>query len=140
MDDLDSNVSLQSISSVIGHDTTIEQPKYFDRKRRLLAAEQQISGSENDVLVTKKASPHKKACLDDIVDSLNQKAQAERDEEDEQENIDNDEHKKKQEPNDDDEEIVVQTNNNVVSPSIATEREDEYIDVDDAKPHVDDDH
>jgi len=56
----------------------VEQPKYFDRKRRLLAAEQQISPSEVDTLITKKCSPHKKACLDDIVDSLKQKAQAEK--------------------------------------------------------------
>ncbi|CAF1073397.1 unnamed protein product [Adineta steineri] len=120
-DDLDSNVSSQSVSSsLVAHETTNEQPKYFDRKRRLLAAEQQISTSETDTLVIKKSSPHKKACLDDIVDTLNQKAQAEKYDEDEQdENIIN-ELEIKQEQNDDDddddeeeeEELLDETNNN----------------------------
>ncbi|CAF3116909.1 unnamed protein product [Rotaria sp. Silwood2] len=151
-DDLDSNVSLHSTSSIVAHDTTIEQPKYFDRKRRLLAAEQQISTSENDTLIIKKSSPHKKACLDDIVDSLNQKAQAERDEEDEPEEGEIEDHQLKQEQNnnnnnnnnnnDDDEELVVETNHNLTPPSTTTEREDEDedIDIDDAKLTVDDDH
>ncbi|CAF3727740.1 unnamed protein product [Rotaria socialis] len=143
-DDLDSNVSLHSASSIVVHDTTIEQPKYFDRKRRLLAAEQQISTSELDALVTKKSSPHKKACLDDIVDSLNQKAQAERDEVDETEEGEIEEHQIKHEQNDDDEDIVAGTNHNLTPPSTTTtEREDEDeedIDIDDAKLTVDDDH
>jgi len=143
-DDLDSNVSSHSTSSVVAHETTIEQPKYFDRKRRLLAAEQQISPPEIDTLITKKCSPHKKACLDDIVDSLNQKAQAEKDEENEQEEEEEGEFEAiqiKQEENDD-EEIVVGTNNNLTPPSTTTEREDEDedIDIDDVKLTVDDDH
>jgi hypothetical protein len=80
LDDLESNIS----SSSIPHETIInDQPKYFDRKRRLLAAEQTIPSSENDILITKKSSPYKKPCLDEIVDSLNQKAQAEQEENDE---------------------------------------------------------
>lgn len=139
-DDLDSNVSLHSTSSIAAHDTTIEQPKYFDRKRRLLAAEQQMSTSETETLITKKNSPHKKACLDDIVDSLNQKAQAERDEEAETEEGEIEEPQIKQEHNDDDEEIIVGTNN-LTPPSTTTEREDEDedIDIDDVKRTIDDD-
>lgn len=69
-DDLESNISLSSTT------TANEQPKYYDRKRRLLAAEQTISNGE-----TKKFHSYKKACLDRIVDSLNQKAaQAEQEE------------------------------------------------------------
>jgi hypothetical protein len=141
-DDLDSNVSLHSTSSIVAHDTTIEQPKYFDRKRRLLAAEQQISTSESDPIITKKSSPYKKACLDEIVDSLNQKAQAERDEEDEPEEGEIEEHQMKQEQNDDDDEIVIGQNNHFTPPSTTTEREDddEDIDIDDVKPATDDDH
>lgn len=147
-DDLESNVSSHSTSSVTAHETTIEQPKYFDRKRRLLAAEQQISPSENETLNTKKNSPHKKTCLDDIVDSLNQKAQAEREEEDEQDEIEV--HLIKQEQMDDenengDEDIPVQTNKDSTSPSTTTtttpipskEREDndddEDVDIDDTR-------
>jgi hypothetical protein len=127
---------LHSTSSLVAHETTIEQPKYFDRKRRLLAAEQQMSTLEIDTLLPKKSSPHKKVCLDDIVDSLNQKAQAERDEEDEQEEGEIEEHQIKQEQNNDEEEIVVTLN----PPSTTTEREDEDIDIDDVKPTVTDDH
>jgi hypothetical protein len=138
---LDSNVSSHSTSSIVAHETTIEQPKYFDRKRRLLAAEQQISPPDIDTLTGKKSSPHKKACLDEIVDSLNQKAQAERDEEDEQEEGEI-EIKEEQV---DEEEIVVETNKNLTPPSTTTttterEDEDEDIDIDDAKLTVDDDH
>jgi hypothetical protein len=144
-DDLDSNVSSQSTSSVVAHETTIEQPKYFDRKRRLLAAEQQISPPEIDLLTTRKCSPQKKACLDEIVDSLNQKAQAEREEEDEQEEGEIEIHQIKQEQNEVDEEveIIVETNNNLTPPSTTTterENEDEDIDIDDAKLTVDVDH
>jgi hypothetical protein len=142
-DDLDSNVSSHSTSSVVAHETTIEQPKYFDRKRRLLAAEQQISPLEADLLTTKKCSPQKKACLDDIVDSLNQKAQAERVEEDEQQEegeIENHQIKPEQNNIDEQEEIVVETNHHLTPPSTTTEREDEDIDIDDAKLTVDVDH
>jgi hypothetical protein len=138
-DDLDSNVSLHSTSSLVAHETTIEQPKYFDRKRRLLAAEQQLSTAELDTLLPKKSSPHKKACLDDIVDSLNQKAQAEREEDDEQEKGEIEEHQIKQEQNDDEDEIILTMN----PPSTTTterEDEDEDIDIDDPKPTNTDDH
>jgi hypothetical protein len=110
---LESNVS----SSSITHETTVnDQPKYFDRKRRLLAAEQTIPLSESEILFTKKSSPYKKPCLDEIVDSLNQKAQAEQEENDEVV-IKNDE----EDP----------TNNNSTPPS--TEREDEDIDIENEK-------
>jgi hypothetical protein len=139
LDDLESNVSSHSISSSsVAHETTMnDQPKYFDRKRRLLAAEQQMSTSETEILITKKSSPYKKACLDEIVDSLNQKAQAEQ-----EENGEIDEHViKLEENNDDEEELVITTNNNLTPPSTTTEREDEDedIDIDDGKL-ADDEH
>ncbi|UJR34176.1 hypothetical protein I4U23_021583 [Adineta vaga] len=136
-DDMDSNVSSHSTSSLIAHETTIEQPKYFDRKRRLLAAEQQISTLDNDGSLSKKSSPHKKACLDDIVDTLNQKAQAEREEDDEQVEEEEiiDEQQIKQEVNDD-EEMIIETDPQT---STSTEREDdEDIDVEDTKLTIDD--
>jgi hypothetical protein len=119
------------------HDTTMnDQPKYFDRKRRLLAAEQQIPTSETEILITKKSSPYKKACLDEIVDSLNQKAQAEQ-----EENGEIDEHVIKQGENNDEEEIIITANNDLTPPSTTTEREDEDedIDIDDGKL-ADDEH
>jgi len=137
LDDLESNVSSHSISSSIAHDTTMnDQPKYFDRKRRLLAAEQQIPTSETEILITKKSSPYKKACLDEIVDSLNQKAQAEQ-----EENGEKDEHVIKQGENNDEEEIIITANNDLTPPSTTTEREDEDedIDIDDGKL-ADDEH
>ena len=154
----------------MAHETTIEQPKYFDRKRRLLAAEQQISPPEIDTLNMKKNSPHKKACLDEIVDSLNQKAQAEREDDDEQEqpqqrreeeDDDDDEGseievrliKQEQLNNEDengDENLPVETSKDVTSPLAITpiptteqeehEDDDEDVDIDDAKLTVDDDH
>ena len=145
-DDLDSNVSSHSVSSTVTHEITNEQPKYFDRKRRLLAAEQEISPTENDTSLPKKCSPHKKACLDEIVDSLNQKAQAEKDEEVEQEEGEMEVRLVREEKNEEDdesvhndeeeeEEIVIETNNNLTPPSTTTEREDEDedIDIDDVK-------
>ncbi len=107
LDDVESNVSSHSLSSSIAHETTMhDQPKYFDRKRRLLAAEQQMSTSENELSMTKKGNSYKKACLDEIVDSLNQKAQAGQEE-----------------------------NNDLPAPSSTTEKEDEdeHIDIDDQK-------
>ena len=78
-DDLESNLSSSSMTQeTIGHD----QEKYFHRKRRLLAAEQTISLPENDYPLMKKCNSSKKSCLDQIVDSLNQKAQAEQDDDD----------------------------------------------------------
>lgn len=66
-------------SSSLLHDSSMgDQGKYFHRKRRLLAAEQTISLGENDISMMKKSNSSKKPCLDQIVDSLNQKAQAER--------------------------------------------------------------
>jgi hypothetical protein len=129
LDDLESNISSQSISSSVAHEIiSNDPPKYFDRKRRLLAAEQQISTSETEILITKKSNPYKKACLDEIVDSLNQKAQAEQ-----EENSEIDEHVIKVE--EEEEEKVITTNNNLTPPSTTTEREDEdeYIDIDDGK-------
>ncbi len=129
LDDLESNISSQSISSSVAHEIiSNDPPKYFDRKRRLLAAEQQISTSETEILITKKSNPYKKACLDEIVDSLNQKAQAEQ-----EENSEIDEHVIKVE--EEEEEKVITTNNNLTPPSTTTETEDEdeYIDIDDGK-------
>ncbi|CAF0738114.1 unnamed protein product [Adineta steineri] len=127
LDDLESNISSNSTSSLIAHETVgNDQRKYFDRKRRLLAAEQQISIPETEILLTKKSISFKKACLDEIVDSLNQKAQAER-----------------EENNDDDEEIIKTTKNTLTSPSTTIEREEEDdeedIDIDDGKV-VENDH
>lgn len=55
LDDLQSNISLHSVSSSsILHETILnDQPKYFDRKRRLLAGEQQISTSETEISLKK---------------------------------------------------------------------------------------
>ena len=132
-----------------------EQPKYFDRKRRLLAAEQHLSASETDPLGAKKNSPHKKACLDDIVDSLNQKAQAERDEDLDQHEGESEEQlqgaieecEMKQEKADvEKQDCTVATDNNATPTFTAQtmEREDEdneeEIDVDDAKSIRDDHH
>jgi hypothetical protein len=119
LDDLESNVSSHE-------STTNDQPKYFDRKRRLLAAEKQIPTSETDILITKKSSPYKKACLDEIVDSLNQKAQAEQEENEEEENGEIDEHVMKQEENNDEEKIVITS-------QTERENEDEDINIDDGK-------
>ncbi|CAF1652271.1 unnamed protein product, partial [Adineta ricciae] len=116
LDDLESTISSNSASSMMTQETTInDQRKYFDRKRRLLAAEQQIPILEADMLMAKKSGVYKKACLDEIVDSLNQKAQAER-EENHNTNSDDDE-------------------KNFRSPSTTNEREDEdeEIDIDDGK-------
>jgi hypothetical protein len=139
LDDLESNLSSHSISSSIAHETILnDQPKYFDRKRRLLAAEQQIPISETEILITKKFNSYKKACLDQIVDSLNQKAQAEQ-----EENGEIDEHVIRTEENrDNEEEIVIKTNNNLTPPSTTTEKEneDEDIDIDHAKLADDDEH
>ena len=134
---MESNVSSHSISSSITHETiTNDQPKYFDRKRRLLAAEQSLPLTESEMLITKKSSPYKKPCLDEIVDSLNQKAQAEREENDE-----SDEHLRKQRANNDEEEIMNTTNQNLTPPSTTTEREDEDEEVDiDHDKLVDDEH
>ena len=155
-DDLDSNVSLHSTSSIIAHETVInEQPKYFDRKRRLLAAEQHLSPSETDPLGAKKNSPHKKACLDDIVDSLNQKAQAERDEDPDQHEGESeeqlqgaiDECEMKQEKADVEKEDCRVATNDDVPPTFTAqtmereeEEDEEEIDVDDAKSIRDDHH
>ena len=134
----------------MNNETIVEQPKYFDRKRRLLAAEQQLSTSQSDVPVSKKSSPMKKACLDDIVDSLNQKAQAEREDDDIQAEVrtvcqeELEEQQIKQEKLDEDEkEITEATNHTSTPPSTATterEDDDEDVDIDDPKLTVDDDH
>ncbi|UJR24637.1 hypothetical protein I4U23_006011 [Adineta vaga] len=122
LDDFESTISTNSTSSVIAQETVVnDQRKYFDRKRRLLAAEQQISIPETEMLMTKKTSVYKKACLDEIVDSLNQKAQAER--EDNNDDDDDDDI----EDNDDEEEEMVMTTIN------EREDEDEEIDIDDGK-------
>lgn len=159
-DDLDSNVSLHSTSSIIAHETVInEQPKYFDRKRRLLAAEQHLSSSDTDPLGAKKNSPHKKACLDDIVDSLNQKAQAERDEDLDQHEGESeeqlqgaiDECEMKHERADVEKQDYTGATNDDVTPAFTTRKmereeedgddeEEEEIDVDDAKSMRDDHH
>jgi hypothetical protein len=116
LDDSESNISSNSTSSIIAHETIInDQPKYFDRKRRLLAAEQQISIPETEILITKKFNSYKKACLDEIVDSLNQKAQAEQEENNDEE---------------DEDERVLSTKKNFTSPSTTIERDDEDEDID----------
>jgi hypothetical protein len=156
-DDWDSNISSHSTSSTINPDAVIEQPKYFDRKRRLLAAEQQISPSDIDAGVTKKSNAHKKTCLDDIVDSLNQKAQAERDEDDEHQPDDVEECLDEIEGNRTNDDQVDQDVNKSHTPTDDTptgmlttttttpsqaerEEDDEDIDIDDPKLTVDDDH
>lgn len=154
-DDLDSNVSLHSTSSIIAHETVIhEQPKYFDRKRRLLAAEQHLSPTEVDPLGSKKNSPHKKACLDDIVDSLNQKAQAERDEDLDQHEGEREEQlqgainecEMKQEKADIERQDGTAATDNDDTPTFTAqtmereEEDEEEIDVDDAKSIRDDHH
>lgn len=121
-DDVESNVSSQSVSSVVAHETTAEQPKYFDRKRRLLAAEQELSPIENQMSMPKKSSPSKKTCLDQIVDSLNQKAQAEKSEDEEENEQTTNTELVKQEQTDDEQEL----NSKETS-------DDEDIDVDDVK-------
>ena len=110
---MESNLSSSSINQeTIGHD----QGKYFHRKRRLLAAEQTISLCESDLSLMKKSNSSKKPCLDQIVDSLNQKAQAEQEDHD---------------PIDDDKNLPSHPDN-----STGGEEEDEH----DQHLNIDDDH
>jgi hypothetical protein len=151
-DDLDSTASTHSSSSTMGTERTatmIEQAqsvvptKYFDRKRRLLAAEP-LSDQLSSMMIPKKTSPHKKACLDDIVDSLSQKAQAEQEVDDEaaaeeEEEIHAVETEAKEEIAEEDDEAVIvacrNTKNHSTPPSSTTERDDddEDIDIEDIK-------
>lgn len=154
-DDLESTVSPHSSTSMATTETIHEQPKYFDRKRRLLAAEQQMSTSQCEPIIAKKTSPLKKACLDDIVDSLNQKAQAERedDEDNRVEITDSHDDAEEQQINkakldENEKETILAVNHTLTPPSTTTEREDdddevdddEDIDIEDPKLTVDDDH
>lgn len=149
---------------MVNQETVVEQPKYFDRKRRLLAAEQHLPTIEIDVPIVKKISSSKKACLDEIVDSLNQRAQAERDEDEEyrrEEEVeeeedmaecqeDEDETPMKGGKLDDDEETegMARAQNQSTPPSTTSDREDEEtnddeeedVDIDEPKLTVDDDH
>ena len=133
LDDVGSNVSSRSTLSVSAQEATIafEQPKYFDRKRRLLAAEPHSVCAETEVSISRKTSPQKKTCLDDIVDSLNQKAQAEQEGED-----DDDDHgaeARKQRETNVEEDFAIDTIENVrpLSARANDDDDDEEIDIED---------
>ena len=134
LDDVGSNVSSRSTLSVNAQESSLafEQPKYFDRKRRLLAAEPPSISAETELSISRKSSPQKKTCLDDIVDSLNQKAQAEQEEEEDDE--DHGAEGRKQQETNVEEDFAIETIENVRTVS---ERADDDDDDDDDDEEID---